>query len=61
MLEATIIINFKWYRKYRKGVWYKHEFTRDALELSCTFVGFFWSRYSDINRYSKVIKTEKYE
>jgi|GEM_PF-5783904 len=51
---------FKWYRKYKGGTWYKHEFTRDALDLSVSFTGTFWARYGDINRYSKVIKIEKY-
>lgn len=33
--------NFKLYRKYRGGTWYKHKFTTDALELSVTFTGTF--------------------
>lgn len=52
--------NFKWYRKYRKCTWYKHEFTRDALELSVTFTGTFWALYGDINRYSKVVYIERW-
>lgn len=31
--------NFKWYRKWRKTTWYKHQFTNDALEISVTFTG----------------------
>ena len=27
--------NFKWYRKYRKCTWYKHEFTQDAFRVIC--------------------------
>ena len=49
---------FKWYRKYRKLKWYKHQFTEDALELSITFTGTFWALYSNINRYSEVVETE---
>lgn len=52
--------NYKWYRKWRKGVWYKHKFTNDALDLSITFQGAFWARYGKINRYSDVIQTETY-
>jgi len=51
---------FKWYRKLRKCTWYKHQFTNDAQDLSVTFQGTFWALYGNINRYSKVIKTEKY-
>lgn len=51
---------FKFYRKYRKGYWYKHEFTTNALQLSNSFRGTFWARYGNINRFSKVILTEKY-
>ena len=52
--------SFKWYRKLRKCTWYQHEFTPDALELSATFIGTFWTLYGEINRYSKVIETESY-
>lgn len=48
--------SFKWYRKYRKDTWYKHQFTKDALELSVTFTGTWWALYGKINRYSNVIK-----
>jgi len=49
---------YKWYRKRRKCTWYKHEFTKDALELSITFVGTWWALYGNINRYSKVVDKE---
>jgi len=52
--------SFKWYRKYKKGIWHQHEFTPDALDLSVSLVGTFWARYGEINRYSKVIETETY-
>jgi hypothetical protein len=51
---------FKWYRKYKKGVWYKHQFTNDALDLSVNLVGFFWTRYGKLNRYSDVVSIERY-
>lgn len=53
--------NLKWYRKLKGGIWYKHEFTKDAEELTFPRLGIFWARYGNINRYSKVIKTEIYE
>ena len=52
--------NFKWYRKWKGGTWYKHQFTKDALWLCITFTGTWWARYEKINRYSDVIKIEIY-
>ena len=51
---------YKWYRKWRKCTWYKHEFTTDALELSIAFVGTWWALYGNINRYSKVVDKEQW-
>ena len=51
---------FKWYRKWRKCKWYKHQFTNDALELSPFFVGTWWALYGKINRYSDVVETEEW-
>ena len=51
---------FKWYRKLRKGTWYKHSFTEDAQELTFVAGNTWWARYGKINRYSNVIKTENY-
>ncbi len=52
--------NYKWYRALRKGIWHKHQFSTDALQLSVTFQGTFWARYGKINRYSDVIAYEVY-
>lgn len=49
---------FKWYRKMRKGTWYKHQFTKDAEELTFRQGDTWWARYGKINRYSDVISTE---
>ncbi len=49
---------YKWYRKLRKGTWYKHQFTEDALQLSINFTGEWWALYGKINRYSDVVETE---
>jgi len=47
---------FRWYRKFRKCIWYKHQFTNDGLEI--TMSGTFWALYGKINRYSDVIDCE---
>ena len=49
---------FKWYRKMKKGIWYKHQFTKDAEELTFPQGDAWWARYVKINRYSDVITTE---
>lgn len=55
-----MLSNFKFYRKLKRGIWYKHQFTNDALDLCCTFVGSFWAKYDEINRYSTVIDIEEW-
>lgn len=52
--------HFKWFRKLKKGTWYKHEFTKDAEELSFPKGQTWWARYGKINRYSEVIKIETF-
>ena len=49
---------FKWYRKVRKGTWYKHQFTINAEELTFPQGNTWRARYGKINRYSNVIETE---
>ena len=51
---------FKLYRKMRKGTWCKHQFTKDAEELTFPQGDTWWVRYGKINRYSDVIETEVY-
>jgi hypothetical protein len=51
---------FSWYRKLRKGYWYKHQFTKDAQELTFQQGKTWWARYGEINRYSIVIEQEIY-
>jgi len=52
---------FKWWRKLKGGTWYKHQFTRDAIELTFDEGGTWWTRYDKINRYSSVIEVESYK
>lgn len=51
---------FKWYRKLRGGVWYKHAFTNDAYALRLTSYKNFWARYGEVNRFSRVVGKEIY-
>lgn len=52
---------FKWYRKWKGGTWYKHQFTEEASWICSIWVGeIFWARYGEINKYSEVIKIETY-
>lgn len=46
---------YKWYRKLTKGTWYKHQFTKDAEELTFSSGDTWWATYGKINRYSDVI------
>ena len=55
-----MVTNFKWWRKWQGGVWYKHEFTHDAMQISLPPCSSFWARYGKINRYTDVIETEDY-
>lgn len=53
--------NYKWYRKLRGGIWCKHQFTKEAQWICSTWVGTWWARYGELNRYSIVIKQENYK
>jgi hypothetical protein len=37
------LTNFKWYRKLLGGGWYKHQFTKDARELTFDEGTTFWA------------------
>jgi hypothetical protein len=41
----TYLGRFFWYRKLRKGYWYKHQFTKDAQELTFPQGKTWWARY----------------
>ena len=51
---------YKWFRKWRGGIWYKHQFSIHAEQLTFAEVGTWWARYDKINRYSHVIDKEDY-
>lgn len=59
MLEFTLS-QFKWYRKYKKGIWYRHRLTKDSEQLTFSEGTTYWARYGKINRYSEVIETKTY-
>jgi hypothetical protein len=50
--------NFKLYRKFKGGIWYKHY---NTFQLSGLYFKYFWSNYNKINKFTKVIKIENYE
>ena len=56
----TYLGEYRWYRKLRKGTWYKHEYTKDAQDVWILFHGKFWARYDKQNRYTEVIEVEKH-
>jgi hypothetical protein len=49
---------YKWYRRLKGGTWYKHQFTKDAQELTFPEGKTWWATYGKINRYYNVIKIE---
>ena len=51
---------YQWYRKLTKGTWYKHQFTKDAEELTFPEGDTWWATYGKINRYSDVILVETF-
>jgi len=52
-----MLSNFKWYRKWKKGLWYKH---KNNYNLPGLIFEFMWLRYGKINRYTDVVKIEHY-
>jgi len=55
-----VMKRFKFWRKLKGGTWYKHQFIKDAEELTFPQGKTWWTRYGKINRYSNVITTEDY-
>lgn len=51
---------YKWYRKLKKGHWYKHTFTNDAYQLRLNSYQDFWARYGEVNRFTVVVEQEIY-
>jgi len=49
---------YKCYRKLLGGTWYKHQFTKDAAELTFIEGHTWWAVYPKLNRYSNVIEQE---
>jgi len=52
---------FRFWRKFLGGTWYKHEFTKDAEQLTFPQGDTWWARYGKLNRYSDVIAIEQYD
>lgn len=51
------MVKYKWYRKWKRGTWYKHENTYQLPGLAFSY---YWARYVEVSRYTRVIKTEHY-
>ena len=56
----TYLGKYKWYRKLRKGTWYKHSFKVRAYELKLKSYSDYWTRYGEVNQYSVVVEQEIY-
>lgn len=48
---------FKFFRKLKKGTWYKHQ---NTYQLPGLYFSYMWCRYGEINRYTKVVEIESY-
>ena len=51
------LMKFKFYRKWKGGIWYKHQ---NTYQLPGLLGEFFWFRQEKINRYTKFILIENY-
>jgi len=54
----TYLGKYKWYRKLRKGIWYKHRFTQFGHQLRFKDYSDWWARYGEVNTFSRVIEQE---
>lgn len=52
------LAKFKFYRMAKGCIWYLHEFTIHAEQLTFSKGNKFWARYETINKYSEVIEQE---
>ena len=49
--------NFKWYRRFKGGIWYKY-----YPDLNCCSYMTFWTQdKTSLAKHEKIIKTENYE
>lgn len=51
------MVRFKWYRKLIGGIWYKHE---NTFQLPGLLFDYFWAKYDELNRYTKVTDIEEW-
>jgi len=57
----TYLGRFKWYRKLRKGTWYKRSFKVRAFELRLKSYSDYWTRYGGESSYCEVIEIEQFK
>jgi hypothetical protein len=50
--------NYKCYRKLTKGTWYKHQ---NTYQLPCLIFDYYWARYGELNRFTKIVEIEKWQ
>ena len=56
----TYLGRYKWYRKLRKGTWYKRSFKVRAYELKLKSYSDYWTRYGGKSSYCEVVDIERY-
>ena len=56
----TYLGKYKWYRKLRKGTWYKRSFKVRAYELKLKSYSDYWTRYGGKSSYCGVVDIERY-
>ena len=56
----TYLANYKWYRKLRKGTWYKRRFNDIAYDLRLKSYSDYFTRYGGISSYCEVVDIEHF-
>lgn len=59
-LIDTYLANYKWYRKLRKGTWYKRSFNDRAYDLRLNSYADYFTRYGGTSSYCEVVDIEHY-
>lgn len=56
----TYLANYKWYRKLKKGTWYKRSFNDRAYDLRLNSYSDYFTRYGGISSYCEVVDIETF-
>jgi hypothetical protein len=57
IIQMINLSDFKSYRRFRKGIWYKHY---NLYQIPGLYFTYFWARYPKINGFSEVRVIEDY-